>query len=149
MLYTGYTDEQQLGCDDETKCRNLYLSKKDDIQFIKSLMMPYAQGVEEARHYVQEAQNNDRTNVGDRLDPEQEQEIVECEDDEQIIHPDFVLINPDELEFDSNIVQVKKTLRSIEVKTTDEILKEARQFDEFQKKALHAAINYVQRVIIA
>ena len=149
MLYTGYTDEQQLGCDDETKCRNLYLSKKDDIQFIKSLMMPYAQGVEEARHYVQEAQNNDRTNVGDRLDPEQEQEIVECEDDEQIIHPDFVLINPDELEFDSNIVQVKKTLRSIEIKTADEILKEARQLDEFQKKALHVAINFVQNVIIA
>ena len=46
-------------------------------------MMPYAQVVEEARHYVQKPKKNDRSNVGDRLVPKQEQEIiVECEDDE-------------------------------------------------------------------
>ena len=152
MLYTGYIDEKHLGCDDEVKCKKLYFSKKDDIQFVKKLMMPFAQGVEEARHFVQEAQKNERdakSNIGNVLDPEQEQEIIECLDNEQIIHPDFVQLNPDELEFDSNMTQVKKTLRSIEVKTADEILKEARQLDEFQKKALHVAIDYAQDVIIA
>ena len=60
MLYTGYTDEQQLGADDEKKCRDLYLKKKDAIQFVKSHLMPFTQGVEEARHYVQEAMTEDR-----------------------------------------------------------------------------------------
>ena len=34
MLYTGYTDEKQLGCDDEKKCRDMYIQKQNDIQFI-------------------------------------------------------------------------------------------------------------------
>ena len=52
MLYTGYTDEEQLGANDEEKCRKLYLEKKDDIQLVKSYMMPYLEGIEEARYYV-------------------------------------------------------------------------------------------------
>ena len=43
--------------------------------------------------------------------------------------PDFVQINPDELEFDKNMIQMKKTLRNITVKSSDEILNEARQLD--------------------
>jgi hypothetical protein len=152
MLYTGYTDEQQLGCDDEEMCRELYLRKKDAMQFVKMHMMPFAQGVEEARHYVQEAmkdQVESTDNIGDVLDAEQEQEIVECQDNEEHIHPDFVQLNPDELEFENNLTQVRKTLRHIEVKTADEILNEARHLDEFQKKALHVAVNFAQDVIIA
>ena len=77
MLYTGYTDEKQLGCDDEKKCRELYVKKQKDIEFMKKHLMPFAQGVEEARHYVQEARNidgNADNNVGNELDPTLEQE---------------------------------------------------------------------------
>ena len=49
MLYTSYTDEDQLGANDEDKCRQLYLEKRDDIQFVKSYMMPFLEGVEEAQ----------------------------------------------------------------------------------------------------
>ena len=63
--------------------------------------MPFTQGVEEARHYVQEAIKEDRTstnNAGDKLDPEQEREIMECNEDEEVLlHPDFVQVNPDQL----------------------------------------------------
>ena len=55
MLYTAYTDEEQLGANDFEKCLELYLEKKDAIQFVKSKMMPFTQGVEEARHYLDEA----------------------------------------------------------------------------------------------
>ena len=55
MLYTGYTDEKQLGGDDEKKCRELYLENKDAIQYVKSHLMPFTDGVEEARHFVQQA----------------------------------------------------------------------------------------------
>ena len=50
MLYTGYTDEEQLGCDDEQKCCELYLKMKDAIQHVKMHMMPFTDGVDEARH---------------------------------------------------------------------------------------------------
>ena len=111
MLYTGYTDEQQLGADDEEKCRQLYLEKKDAIQFVKSHLMPFTEGVEEARHYVEQAMNEERANtIGDDLDPEQEKEIEECLENEEELHPDFVQVNPDELEFNSNVTHIKKTL---------------------------------------
>ena len=58
-------------------------------------------------------------------------------------------VNPDELEFESNVKQIKKTLRRIDVKTADQILKEARKLDEFQKRSLHVAVNFAQDVIIA
>ena len=81
MLYTGYTDEQQLHCDDEDACRQLYLSKKDAIQFVKGHMLPFAQGVEEARYYVEEAAKDESStdkNIGNDLDPELEKEVIEC-----------------------------------------------------------------------
>ena len=74
MLYTGFTDEEQLGSN-EMKCMDLYMRKKDSIQFVKSLMMPCTDGVDEARHYVQEAMKNDSDgDIGEQLDPEHEQE---------------------------------------------------------------------------
>ena len=63
-------------------------------------MMPFTEGVEEARYYIQEATKDERTstnNIGDELDPEQEQEIIDCQDDEDLLHPDFTHVNPDEL----------------------------------------------------
>ena len=148
MLYTGYTDENQLGCDDEDMCRKLYLKKKNDIDMVKRLMMPYMQGVEEARHYVQQAMDEERqqtTNIGNELDPEQEQEIEECQDIEEILHPDFVQVNPDNQEFEKNLTQVRKTIRSIELKSPDEILKAARDLDEFQQKSIECGCDICSR----
>ena len=151
MLYTGYTDEQQLHCDNEDECRKLYLSKRDAIQYVKSHMLPFAQGVEEARYYVEEAvkESNSTNSIGNELDPELEKEIIECQESEEIPHPDFEHLNPDELEFNDNLIQVKKTLRTIELKTSDEMLKDARTLDEFQQKALHVAVEFAQNVVIA
>ena len=151
MLYTGYTDEQDLGCDDEDKCRAIYLRRQTDIQLVKKLMMPFTQGVEEARYYVQKAMENniDDPKVGNELDPELEKGNLECQDEIENIHPDFVQVNPDDLDIEDNVTQVKKTLRSIEIKSADEILEEARKLDKFQKKILHVAIKFAQTLKIA
>ena len=97
-------------------------------------MMPYAQGVEEARYRVEEAMKEGTTslkNIGNELDPEQEKEIVECEDGDDQMHPDFVQVNPDDFDFESNLNQVKRTLRRLEIKTAEQILQEARNLDPF------------------
>ena len=111
MLYTGYTDEEQLGCDDEKKCRDLYLRKQEAIQHVKMHMMPFTQGVEEARHYIDQAMKDEQSRentVGDVLDPEQEKEIIECQENEELLHPDFLQVNPDDLEIENNLKQSKK-----------------------------------------
>ena len=152
MLYTGYTDEDQLGANDEEKCLNLYLEKQDAINLIKSYMMPYAQGVEEARYQVEQAMKDEATstcNVGDTLDPEKEKEIADCNDGDDEMHPAFLQLNPDDFEFQDNSAQVRKTIRRIENKTSDELLQDARNLDKFQKKALHVAIKFAQDVMIS
>ena len=69
---------------------------------------------------------------------------MECEDEEEVLHPEFVQLNPDDLNLESDLFQKKKAIRNIEIKSHDEILKEARQLDKFQKKILHVGINFAQ-----
>ena len=64
------------------------------------------------------------------------------------MHPDYVQRNPDNFEFENNVKQIKKTLKNIEVKSPDEILKEARNLDRFQKMVLHIAIEFAQDLVI-
>ena len=151
MLYTAYTDEQDLFCDDEEKCRALYLKEKDNIQYVKKHLMPFAQGVEEARYYVQEALKESRqeSNMGNELDPELEQEIDECQEEEDLLHPDFIQLNPDDLELENDIRQTKKTFRTIDIQTADEMLHAARQLDQFQKQILHVGVKFAQDLKIA
>ena len=92
-----------------------------------------------------EENNTTANNIGNILDSEMEQEIVECEDNgQQDVHPDFVQLDPEELEVNSTVTQTRKIFRRIEAKTSDEILKESRNLDKFQKKALHIIVEYVQ-----
>ena len=129
----------------------LYLKNKNNIQHVKQFLMPFAQGVEEARFYVQQAMKNgqEETKIGDELDGELENELLECQDEEEVIHPDFAHLNPDELEIGKDIMQTKKTIRNIETRTLDQILEEARQLDQFQKEVLNLGIKYAQNIRIA
>ena len=152
MLYTGWTDEQELGCDNEEKCTKLYLEKYTSIQYVKKYLMPFSQGVETARHYVQQAMNEEsktKSNVGDHLDPELEKEKLENEDGEELPHPDYVQINPDDLDMENNMTQIRKLIRTIELKSADDMLKDARNLDRFQKVVLHIAIKFVQDLKLA
>ena len=44
---------------------------------------------------VEEA-NSKEEEIGDALDPEGEQDIEECRNEEMLMHPDFEHLNPDE-----------------------------------------------------
>ena len=117
-------------------------------------MLPFSQGIEEARYNVGQAQLNDENkmednNIGDILDPEHQQENEECEVGEEEIVPEFAHSNPDEIDFDNNIEQAKRTVGKIQIKTADERLEEARKLDKYQKSALHVAVNFAMDVIIS
>ena len=99
ILYKGFTDETELGSNDEDKCKQLYIQNEVAIQEVKRILLPYAQGVEESRHFAEEAlQENEgeKSNIGNILDPEQEKENDESQDFEEI-HEDLIHMNPDAL----------------------------------------------------
>ena len=74
---------------------------------------------------------------------------AECDEETEEIHENFLHVNPDDLDLDNNLNQVKKTLRRMDIKTDDDLLQEARKLDQYQKKALHVAVSFAQDVIIA
>ena len=151
ILYHNYTSEQDLGCDDEQRCRDLYMSNKENISFVKKMMLPYVDEVDEARYYVEQAKEHEQKvhNIGDTLDSQLEQDVVECQDEEEHIHPDFVQVDPENLDIEDKLAQIKKTFQNIEITSAEELLKEARQLDNFQKQVLHIAVNFAQDIRIA
>ena len=151
LLYHNYTSEEELGCDDETKCKNLYFANQKNILYVKKMMLPFVDGVEEARYYVQQTKENDGhiNSIGDTLDPQHEQELTECQDNEEEIHPDFVQVDPDMLEIEDNLTQIKRTFQNITISSADELLEDARNLDAYQKQVLHVAIQFAQNIRIA
>ena len=150
MLYTAFTDEKELWPNNESKCRKLYEKRKKEIEYTKKHLMPFTDGVQEARELVEAVEEANRNqDIGSELDPEYEQELVECRVEEEDEHPDFIQVNPEELRVDDNLNQVKKSIRGIELKSSDDLLLEARKLDNFQKRVLHIGIKFAHDTILA
>ena len=150
LLYYGFTNEDELGSNDFEKCRQIYLENQEGIKDVKSKLMPYITDVEEARFFTNEARQNDddKINIGNILDPEQERENIECLGTDDV-HPDFLQINPDDLQIEKEVDQARQTFRKVELKNAEERLENARKLDEYQKIALEKAVEYAQNVLIA
>ena len=150
LLYHGFTNEDELGSNDFEKCRQIYLENQEGIKDVKSHLMPYINDVEEARFFTNEAiqDTHERINIGNILDPEQEQENIECQGPYDT-HPDFLQINPDDLDIGKEVEQARQSFRKIELKSSKERLANARKLDEYQKLALEKAVEYAQNVLIA
>ena len=78
LLYTPFLDERELGSNDDQKCIELYFKLEENIQQVKGKIMPFISGIEEARHYMNEAGKQCDASIGDILDPQNEQEDCEC-----------------------------------------------------------------------
>ena len=112
--------------------------------------MPFSEGVQEAREFIEamEVDNIDK-DIGNEIDPEYEKDVLECRDEKEEEHPDFIQVNPEQLRVDDNLKQIKKTIRGIELKSSEELLLEARKLDKFQRRVLHIAIKFAQDTILA
>ena len=100
MLFKGFTNENKIGSQDEIKCRDIYFKHKEALQEVEQSLLPFAKGIEEASYFVEIAQNDkkeENRKIGAILDAEKEQEILECQDAENM-HPNFTHLNPDELD---------------------------------------------------
>ena len=98
---------------------------------------------------LNDKQEGDQHIIGDVLDPEQEQENLECQEGEEEIVPELAHLNPNDLDFNDNVEQTKRTVRNIQIRTADERLEDARKLDEYQKRALNVAVNFAMDVIIS
>ena len=104
IMYWPFKDQSEIFPDDPIKCEDLYDQHVTEIDNIRAKVLPFMENVQAARRIYEENkvdEESDLEEVAVMLDPEKEQEIedVDCEDEED--HPEYLYLNPDQVEEES------------------------------------------------
>ena len=148
MLYSPMTEELQ-----PDSIFDIYTQKVKEVEIVKSQVMEYLESVEEARIMLAEAeQEMDKflAETAAALDPQGEQDNDECEEEGVIDHPDFLHINPDLLdkETDENQKASSPFIR-IEVQTSDlpDLHEKIARLDLYQSEVVNIALKYARDLV--
>ena len=148
LLYTPFRSEEELEKRVEEASKDGYAKLSEQISAVKCQVMEHLESTEEARHMVEEAIHNIE-DIGAVIDPTGEQENLDCEMEEVLLHPEFVQLNPQEfldLEKSSNR---EKSYRPIKVDNIEVLKEKSRNLDFFQRKVIECAIKYTRKVVKA
>ena len=154
MLYHPFRDENDLYPEDAAKCKKLYEEKREEIELVKAQLMPFLKSVEEAQMtYEISKENSDEKveeQVGVELDPEKEQEVEDVAEEEEEDHPEYLHIDPDQLDEQTDGQgTAKRVFRPIEIPSNEVQLEKARMLDEMQKYVLSLGIQYARDIVKA
>ncbi len=154
ILYYPFRCEKELFPYDEEKCKELYMKNIEKIGQVKAQVMPYLQSVEEAQFYYEEGKKHEDTNieeqVGAELDPAKEQEILDIEEEDEEEHPEYLHIDPEQIEEQpEGEVPMKKVFRAIEIPIRQVQLEEARKLDRMQSHVLSLGLRYARGLVKA
>ena len=113
---------------------------------VKKQVMEHLEGVEEARYYVEQVNKEiDLTKIGDKLDPELEQDNADCEEEADEDHPDFLHIDPGQVVKEADMPA--SIYRRIELPSDDTMKENTRALDYHQRQAVNIAIKYAKDVV--
>ena len=153
-MFRPFRDENLLFPDNETECELLFNKHESEIDEVKTKVMPFMEGVRLARNTHEEHTEYEEPTleeVAAMLDPEKEQEILDGEEEEEEEHPEYLHLDPDQVEKTGNDDKLKnKTIfRSIEIPLMQERLDEARRLDKMQRYVLSVGVKYVKGIVKA
>ena len=124
---------------------------KRKVQIIKSQVMEFLQGVEEARYFAELAKANADSshNIGDELDPELEQNNDDSDTDEEFEGDEnpYEHINPDNLPKETSVAA--GMYKRIEIPGDLELRENTRMLDRYQKEVLNIAVKFAKDVVKA
>ena len=147
MLYSPLTDE--LDIDSVYDLYNQEYKGKKKVDIVKNQVMEYLQSVEEARIMVAEAEaeiDEFMSEVAAALDPQGEQENDECEFEGLEEHPDFLHLDPEVIEKETNQTASTPFIR-IEVPPSDELYQKIASLDKFQSEVVNIAHKYARDLV--
>jgi hypothetical protein len=132
----------------------LYTTNRENIDTVKAKVLPFMECVEAARRKFQEEKENEEPDLEDvaaMLDPEKEQEIVDAEEEDEEEHPEYLHIDPDQVNSETKEEEnkLKKVFRVIEIPTNQARLEEARQLDKMQRYVLSVGLGYAKALVKA
>ena len=153
ILFHPFRSENEFPKDAE-ECKIKYFDNETKINRVQAKVMPFMVSVQKARSDYNENKENeepDLEGVATMLDPENEQEIMDAEDEEEEEHPEYLHIDPDQIEEEpkGEKSKEKRIFRSIEIPSIEVRLEEARQLDKMQRHVLEVGLQYAKGIVKA
>ena len=147
LLYTPYRTEEELEQRVKDAEHDGYKLLEEKIKAVKAQVMEHLESNQEARFMVEEA-NKKTEEMGENLDPQGEQDIEDCGQQDLSMHPDYEHLNPD------NVDKVERTThekryRPIEIDDIKELHDKTNNLDFYQRKVVQRGIEYSRRVVKA
>ena len=132
---------------------DLYAQRHGDdlkVDIVKRQVMPYLEGVEEARFYVEEAQKQlELEETAAALDPQGCQDNEECQEIGEEPHPDFEHCQPAVGEFDQreDTGAGGSIYRTINVLGDDDLRQKTQSLDQYQKEVINIGVQYCRDIV--
>lgn len=151
QLYHPHTNLKKHGCkynlekekSDLEICQRTYT--KSQINKVKNRIMPFLENVEEGM----EAAHELRSNIGDQLDPQNEQDRLECED---MGLEDNLEYAPRDFSgmFEENDTSSPSGLfKTVTLKSDEDIFKLIHSLDDAQRLVVDIAMKYIKEILVS
>ena len=111
--------------------------------------MEHLHDVEEARHYVEEANKKlDLTKIRMTLDAAKEQENADCEEEEEELHPDYLHLDTENIDdIEERAGAIQNIYCKIDLPDIRILKEKTRQLDPFQRNVIDIGVQYAKDII--
>ena len=128
--------------EDLAVCQKTYA--KSQLNKVKNRIMPYLETVEEGM----EAAYQESNTIGDILDPQNEQDQIECEEIGLEDNPEYAAKDFSE-DFDENETAPKGLFKTVTLCTDEEIYQLIRRLDDAQRMVVDTAVEFARHIQIS
>ena len=147
LLFYPHTSNDELFPNNLSTCKQKYIERIAEINYVKSIVMPHLKRVEEGQMRAMEIARDEEA-IANLLDPEKEQDDEESEVEGNEGPREFVDLDPDEVRSDKLSIQ-DALYKRIEVDDIDILMEQTRPLDKDQRMVLDSVINYSKQVVKA
>ena len=126
-------------------CKQKYYERLEEINYVKSIVMPHLERVEEGQARAKEITKEEEA-IANLLDPEKEQEDAECEEEGFEAPGEFIDLDPDAIKSD-RITKQDGLYKIIELEDIDVLMEQTRPLDRDQRMVLDTVINYAKQLV--
>ena len=145
LLYYPHTANEDLFPNDLSMCKQKYFERLEQINYVKSIVMPHLEQVEEGQSRAMEIARDEEA-IANLLDPQKEQDEGESEEEGIEAPAEFIALDPDEVKSDT-ISKTDALYKKIEIDDIDILMEQTRPLDKDQRMVLDTLINYSKQLV--
>ena len=137
----AYSLEQER--EDLAVCQKTYAQSQ--LNRVKNRIMPFLETVEEG---MEAAYQESKNTIGDMLDPENEQDRIECEDIGLEDNPDYAVKDFSDL-LEEDETAPKGLFKTVTLSSDEEIQQLIHRLDDAQRMVVNTAMKYIKQIKIS